>query len=227
MGSAGINVGKCRKACIIPPLGQPAQTSECSGPGRSIEYIKTGCGLVLRLPDTQEALDPRGGPAECKVIYRNHFWRSKPSLAGEGEVRGGCYCQFTNISMGRSIGQASSGALGNSSIVPAIRTDGNLHLHVGIWLALTPLFHSDSSVHFLLLTSVWSATTTHSIRKLSLLSLFAWSIQSRRLIEKELWCLKEGWTQLCGVLKPLKCYKRYKQYIGFISSENMRHFLGV
>lgn len=112
---------------------------------------------------------------------------------GKGKC-GERYCQFTNISMGRSIGQASSGALGNSSIVPTIRTDGNLHLHVGIWLALTPLFHSDSGVHFLLFTSVWSATTTHSIRKLSLLSLFAWSIQSRCLIEKKLWCLKESWT---------------------------------
>lgn len=126
---------------------------------------------------------------------------------GKGKY-GGCYCQFTNISTGRSIRQASSGALGNSSIVPAIRTDGNLHLHMGISLAITPLFHSDSSVHFLLLTSVWSATTTHSIKKLFLLSLFAWSIQSRRLIEKALRC-KESSTQLCGIWEPLKCHQRY------------------
>lgn len=137
VGSAGTNVsdvllGECRKACVISPLGQPAQTSECGGPDRSIDYIKGGRGPGLGLPDAREALDPRAGPAECKLIYRNRFWRSKPSLTGEGKCVGWCYCQFTNISMGRSIGQASSGALGNSSIVPAIRTDGNSHLHVGI-----------------------------------------------------------------------------------------------
>lgn len=127
-----------------------------------------------------------------EVVLLSASWSIEIAFGGQslpwlGKSKyGECYCQFTNISMGRSIGQASSGALGNSSIVPAIRTDGNLHLRVGIWLALTPLFHSDSSVHFLLLTSVWSATTTHSIRKLSLLSLFAWSIRFRRLIEKEL-----------------------------------------
>lgn len=94
VGSAGANVsdvllGECRKACVISPLGQPAQTSECGGPDRSIEYIKGGCGPDLGLPDAREALDPRAGPAECKLIYRNRFWRSKPSLTVEGKCGGG------------------------------------------------------------------------------------------------------------------------------------------